>query len=56
MGRGLWDFSINLEDWPITKGMGKSEIIVEFGKGLIWVLDEILEKKKNAGNGRNGCE
>ncbi len=23
--------------------MERSEIIVEFGKGLIWVLDEILE-------------
>ncbi len=38
----LWDFNVKLEYWPSTKGMSSEGIVDEFGKGLMWVLQEVL--------------
>ena len=44
VGEGLWDFDVKLEDWPSAKGLSRDMIMVEMGEGLIWVLEELLQK------------
>ena len=37
-------FNLSLKDWSAPEGMSEREIVDEFGKGLWWVVGEILEE------------